>query len=60
MSEKQEAISILREIWSQEKIEELDAECGPNKVCRNMEHVNYGYTPEDWKAKLKAEGKWSE
>ena len=31
--------------------------CNPNKVCKNMEHVHYDFTPESWQEKLKKDGK---
>lgn len=55
-----EALSILRKIWEANQddyISELDAECGPNKVCKNMKHVNYMMTRESWQEQLKRDGK---
>ena len=58
-----EALSILRKIWDATEDDyksELDAECGPNKVCKNMEHVNYMVTREAWLEQLKKDGKYNE
>ena len=60
------ARQALSSIWQAqgEKMEELDEECNPNKVCRNMKDVTYeGFGEEGtsvataWKAKLAREGK---
>jgi len=57
---------ILREIWRQDAraLQELDAECSPTKVCRNMKDVTFDGFAEDgvdlstsWRNKLAREGK---
>lgn len=57
---------VLRSIWqgNPEQMVELDDECNPNKVCRNMKEVTFEGFGEDgddvasaWKAKLAREGK---
>jgi hypothetical protein len=40
-----------------EKQEEF---CNPNKACKNMEHVHYGFTPQSWKDQLKKDNKFSD
>jgi hypothetical protein len=40
--------------------ENEEQECNPNKTCKNMKHVHYGFTPKSWKEKLISEGKWTE
>lgn len=59
---------VLRSIWQQDpaQLVELDEECNPNKVCRNMRDVTFeGFGDEGatvasaWKAKLAREGKIS-
>ena len=61
-----EALSALRGIWQQEpdQVDELDAECGPTKACRNMKDVTFdGFAEEGvdlataWRNKLAREGK---
>ena len=61
-----EALSTLRSIWQQEpeQLDELDAECGPTKACRNMKDVTFdGFAEEGvdlataWRQKLAREGK---
>jgi hypothetical protein len=62
-----QAGEVLRSIWQQqpEQLLELDEECNPNKVCRNMKDVSFeGFGGEEgesvataWKAKLAREGK---
>ena len=62
-----QAGEVLRSIWQQQpdQLVELDEECNPNKVCRNMKDVTFeGFGGEDgesvasaWKAKLAREGK---
>jgi hypothetical protein len=63
-----EALSTLRSIWQQEpeQLDELDAECGPTKACRNMKDVTFDGFAEDgvdmataWRNKLAREGKLS-
>jgi hypothetical protein len=58
MSENETPLSILRDIWSQGDMSELDAECNPNKICKNMQEVNVEFTAKEWREMLKAEGKW--
>ncbi|CAB4344539.1 MAG: hypothetical protein F2839_07055 [Actinobacteria bacterium] len=67
MSQVQDnAGEVLRSIWqgNPEQMVELDDECNPNKVCRNMKEVTFeGFGEEGddvasaWKAKLAREGK---
>ena len=60
MSKKENPLSILRDIWSQNDISELDAECNPNKICKNMQEVTVGFTTASWKEQLKKDNKWRE
>jgi hypothetical protein len=64
--QSENAGEVLRSIWQQnsEQLVELDEECNPNKVCRNMKEVSFeGFGDEGsdvasaWKAKLAREGK---
>lgn len=57
---------VLRGIWQQDttSMQDLDAECSPTKVCRNMKDVTFdGYAEEGgdvkaaWRNTLAAEGK---
>lgn len=57
---------VLRGIWQQDtdNLQDLDAECSPTKVCRNMKDVTFdGYAEEGgdvkvaWRNTLAAEGK---
>lgn len=57
---------VLRGIWqgTPMDIRELDEDCSPNKVCRNMREVTFDGFAEDgvdmgtaWRNKLKREGK---
>lgn len=57
---------VLRGIWqrSPQGVAERDAECNPNKVCRNMKDVTFdGFAEEGvdmataWRNKLAREGK---
>ena len=57
---------VLRGIWQQDtaNLQDLDAECSPNKVCRNMKDVTFdGYADEGgdvkaaWRNTLAREGK---
>ena len=57
---------ILRVIWQQDTdaVANLDEECNPNKVCRNMKDVSFEGFGEDgldvatsWKNTLAREGK---
>lgn len=66
--ETPDAMGILRGIWQQEpdQLDELDAECGPTKACRNMKDVTFdGFAEEGvdmataWRNKLAREGKLS-
>jgi len=61
-----DSADILREIWRQDSraMQELDAECSPTKVCRNMKDVTFdGFAEEgvdlatSWRNKLAREGK---
>jgi hypothetical protein len=60
------AAEVLRGIWQQdtENLQDLDAECSPTKVCRNMKDVTFdGYAEEGgdvkvaWRNTLAKEGK---
>ena len=60
------AAEAIKSIWQANPatMAELDEECNPNKVCRNMKDVTYeGFGEEGtsvataWKAKLAREGK---
>ena len=64
--ETTQAAEAIRTIWqgNPSTMAELDDECNPNKVCRNMKDVTYeGFGDEGtdvataWKAKLALEGK---
>lgn len=67
MSENNEtAGEVMRSIWQGNpgQLVELDEECNPNKICRNMKEVSFdGFGEEGadvasaWKAKLAREGK---
>ncbi len=57
---------VLRGIWQQDaaNLQDLDAECSPTKVCRNMKDVTFdGYAEEGgdvkaaWRNTLAQEGK---
>lgn len=56
---------VLRGIWQQSPADlELDEDCNPNKVCRNMKDVSFdGFAEEGvdmgtaWRNKLRREGK---
>ena len=62
------ARQALSSIWQAqgEKMEELDEECNPNKVCRNMKEVTFeGFADEGkdlataWRETLIREGKFT-
>ena len=62
----EQAAEVLKSVWQGNPgtMAELDDECNPNKVCRNMKDVTYdGFGEEGesvaaaWKAKLAREGK---
>lgn len=64
--EMDSSAQVLRGIWQQspQGAAELDAECNPNKVCRNMKDVTFdGFAEEGvdmataWRNKLAREGK---
>ena len=67
-SQSDQALEVLRGVWGgqgQSKAD-LDAACGPKKVCKRMVDVGFdGMAGEDgdlraaWKAKLQREGKLS-
>jgi hypothetical protein len=67
-SQSDQALEVLRGVWDgqgQSKAD-LDAACGPKKVCKRMVDVGFdGMAGEDgdlraaWKAKLQREGKLS-
>jgi hypothetical protein len=61
-----DAGQVLKGIWQQsaDAHEELDAECGPTKACRNMKDVTFEGFAEDggdiataWRNTLAREGK---
>ena len=63
-----QAANVLRSIWQQEPVgvQELDDECSPTKVCRNMKDVTFeGFAEEGddlgtaWRNTLAREGKLS-
>jgi hypothetical protein len=66
--QSEEALEVLRGVWDgqgQSKAD-LDAACGPKKVCKRMVDVGFdGMAGEDgdlraaWRAKLQREGKLS-
>ena len=65
-NESDQAAEVLRAIWQSapDSVEELDSECNPNKVCRNMKDVSFdGFAEEGvdlgtaWRNKLAREGK---
>lgn len=64
--EPHDAADILRNIWAADTdtTDGLDAECNPNKTCRNMADVSFdGYAKEGgdlaaaWRTTLAREGK---
>lgn len=66
MSDDISTADALRAVWqgTPGHLEELDAECGPTKACRNMKDVTFDGFAEDgvdlataWKRKLEREGK---
>ena len=61
-----EARLVLRNVWAAQgdPVAELDEECNPNKVCRNMKEVTFeGFGEEGqdiksaWKEALQRDGK---
>ena len=61
-----QSAEVLRGIWQQDtdNLQDLDAECSPTKVCRNMKDVTFdGYAEEGgdvkaaWRNTLAQEGK---
>jgi hypothetical protein len=63
-----EAVEVLRGVWDSrgQSRADLDAACGPKKVCKRMVEVGFeGMAGEDgdlraaWRAKLQREGKLS-
>jgi len=66
--ESDQAKQVLRSVWESQgdPVAELDEECNPNRVCRNMKEVTFdGFAPEGsdlksaWRQKLEREGKLS-
>jgi hypothetical protein len=64
--ESDQARLTLRSVWEAQgnPVDELDEECNPNKVCRNMKEVTFdGFGGEgtdlktSWRDKLEREGK---
>lgn len=62
----EQAAEVMKAVWQGNPgtMAELDDECNPNKVCRNMKDVTYDGFGDDgesvasaWKAKLAREGK---
>jgi hypothetical protein len=67
-SQSDEALEVLRGVWESQgqSKADLDAACGPKKVCKRMVDVGFdGMAGPDgdlraaWKAKLQREGKLS-
>jgi hypothetical protein len=66
-SQPDDAVGVLRSLWAApESTVELDADCGPTKVCKNMELVSFDGLAEPgsdlgqaWRQKLAREGKLS-
>jgi hypothetical protein len=66
--QSEEALEVLRGVWDRQgqSKADLDAACGPKKVCKRMVDVGFdGMAGEDgdlraaWRAKLQREGKLS-
>lgn len=64
--DERDAVEVLRGIWQQSAAADLDldADCSPNKACRNMKDVTFDGFAEDgvdlataWRNKLAREGK---
>lgn len=64
--DSENAKEVLRSVWEfqGDTVAELDEECNPNRVCRNMKDVTFdGFAPEGsdlksaWRQKLEREGK---
>jgi len=64
--ESNQARLALRSIWETQEssLEELDEECNPNRVCKNMKEVTFeGFAEQGqdlktaWREKLEREGK---
>jgi hypothetical protein len=64
--DSEKAKDVLRSVWEfqGDPVAELDEECNPNRVCRNMKEVTFdGFAPEGsdlqsaWRQKLEREGK---
>jgi hypothetical protein len=64
--ESENAKMVLRSVWETQgdPVAELDEECNPNRICRNMKEVTFdGFAPEGtdlknaWRQKLEREGK---
>lgn len=58
-----DAVEVLRAVWSAEG-QRLDDDCGPQKSCRNMQHVSFDGLAEPgsdlgraWRERLESEGK---
>lgn len=63
-----ETVDVLRAVWAADgqRAEDLDAECGPTKTCRNMKDVTFDGMAEPgtdlreaWRERLRREGKLS-
>ena len=63
-----EAVDVLRAVWAAEdqSAEDLDEDCGPTKVCKNMKDVTFDGMAEPgsdlggaWRERLRREGKLS-
>ncbi|MGA1389676.1 MAG: hypothetical protein ACO321_06185 [Ilumatobacteraceae bacterium] len=68
MSEPGTAKDVLKTVWEAqgEPAEQLDEECSPTKVCRNMQGITFdGFAEEGtdirtaWRARLEREGKYN-
>lgn len=66
MSNSEEALEVLREIWQAtgQRAEDVEAACGPQKACKSMAAVGFealagpdGDLPAAWRATLEREGK---
>jgi len=68
MSEPGTAKDVLKTVWEAqgEPAAQLDEECSPTKVCRNMQGITFdGFAEEGtdfrtaWRARLEREGKYN-
>ena len=61
-----EAVDVLRSVWSADGGQNLDEDCGPTKSCKNMKDVSFDGMAEPgtnlreaWRDRLRREGKLS-